>query len=66
MSLDCDGDCVLQVEQTGGACRLGEYSCFSIWCRKTQKVAKFVAALQLYDLIGDRPSLRKALIPVFI
>ena len=41
VSLDCDGDCVLlQVEQTGGACHTGEYSCFFNLVQENAKVAK--------------------------
>ena len=55
VSLDCDGDCVLlQVEQTGGACHTGEYSCFFNLVQDNAKVANSSLLYELYDLIGDR------------
>lgn len=55
VSLDCDGDCVLlQVEQTGGACHTGEYSCFFNLVQENAKVANSSLLYELYDLIGDR------------
>ena len=55
VSIDCDGDCVLlQVEQTGGACHTGEYSCFFNLVQENAKVANSSLLYELYDLIGDR------------
>ena len=55
VSLDCDGDCVLlKVEQTGGACHTGEYSCFFNMVQENAKIANASMLYELYDLIADR------------